>query len=148
MLGLGIQLTKAEGKLRYGPELIPGGRFNDGDLALFDQVGAIYSINGSNQLVGVSAGGYEALFVDFTHTVGNFYRLSYEVISSDLDGDIVLSSSGGFGSQTLSHTVGNHSYEFEFTNGSPVNDFRFFIMNNNTAGKTLVMDNLSVKEVL
>ncbi len=132
----------------YGDELIPGGQFNTGDLALFDVVGGAYSINGSDQLVCVATGGYDGLYVDFEHTVGDFYKVSYDIISSDLDGTMVLSATGGFGSQTLAHTAGSHEYDFEFTNASPANDFRFLVINDNTPGKTLVMDNLSVRKII
>ncbi len=148
MLGLGIQLNKGSVKSIYGPELIPGGRFNDNDLDLFDSVSTAFTINGSNQLVGVTTGSFSALFVDFDHTVGDFYRVSYDVISSDLDGTVIMSTSGGFGSKTLDISVGHHVYEWEFTNASPDNDWRMFLSDNNTAGKTIIMDNISVKKKL
>lgn len=100
---------------------------------------------------GVASGDGDSSFQFFaqnltSETFGRKYRLAYEITANTFVGatNLGLSSAGLFGIQTISGTVGIHSYFFLATNANPLKDIRIFISNNTTGG-SISIDNISAK---
>ena len=85
---------------------------------------------------------------DFTITNGNVYKFTYEIIENTLNGNgAALSSSGGFGSVSLSNVVGTHTEYITASNDSATYALKIGVSGTATSG-AIKIDNVSVKEVI
>ena len=85
---------------------------------------------------------------NFSITNGNVYKFSYEIIENTLNGNgASLSSSGGFGSVSLSNVVGTHTEYITASNDSATYALKIGVSGTATSG-AISIDNVSVKEVI
>jgi len=85
---------------------------------------------------------------DFSITNGNVYKFSYEIIENTLNGNgASLSSSGGFGSVSLSNVVGTHTEYITASNDSATYALKIGVSGTATSG-AIKIDNVSVKEII
>ena len=147
--GLGLRLDKNNFFASpYGPNLLPEGDFSTGNLTNFDEVGAQYSVNGSNQLVCDNIGTNEFLGKNFAYDFNDMYLISYDVLSEDLDGGVSFSGASMFSSTVLPFTVGHHDIIKTALNPTSTMAFRLVVLATNTSGTQIVMDNFKIRKIL
>jgi len=84
---------------------------------------------------------------DFTITNSKVYKFTYEIIENTLNGNgASLSSSGGFGSVSLSNVVGYHTEYITASNQSATYALKIGVSGTATSGQ-ITIDNISVKQV-
>jgi hypothetical protein len=101
----------------------------------------------NNQAEAIGNGISQYIQQDFSITNGNVYKFSYEIIENTLNGNgASLSSSGGFGSVSLSNVVGTHTEYITASNDAATYALKIGVSGTATTG-TIKIDNISVKEV-
>lgn len=126
-----------------GSELVTNGTFDtDSDWSTTSTWDIV-----NNQAEAIGNGISQYIQQDFSITNGNVYKFSYEIIENTLNGNgASLSSSGGFGSVSLSNVVGTHTEYITASNDAATYVLKIGVSGTATSG-AIKIDNISVKEV-
>ena len=126
-----------------GPELVTNGSFDtDSD---WNKTGT-WSVE-SNYATASGNSTSQYIQQDFTITNSKVYKFTYEIIENTLNGNgASLSSSGGFGSVSLSNVVGYHTEYITASNQSATYALKIGVSGTATSGQ-ITIDNISVKQV-
>ena len=152
---LGSNLVQNGDFSEIGPDLVQNGTFDlgselvtNGDFATdsdWSTIGTWDIVN--NQAEAIGNGISQYIQQDFTISNGNIYKFTYEIIENTLNGNgASLSSSGGFGSVSISNVVGTHTEYITASNDTATYALKIGVSGTATSG-TIKLDNVSVKEV-
>ncbi len=101
----------------------------------------------NNQAEAIGNGISQYIQQDFTISNGNIYKFTYEIIENTLNGNgASLSSSGGFGSVSISNVVGTHTEYITASNDTATYALKIGVSGTATSG-TIKLDNVSVQEI-
>ena len=139
---LGSDLVQNGDFAEVGSDLITNGDFaTDSNWTL----GTGWSI-GEDKVIVAPSGVNTYLDQNFTGVNGNFYKITYEVLSNSLVGGTHFSLSGSslFGGYALPETIGIHTVYLEATNDTSSAALKIF---SGSSSGSLSFTNISVKEV-